>query len=216
MAIQARSIEDAEMVMNLATDGDNEPIEIPGSTNKIIEFGNNFNGYIHSFIITIGEQDGGAFYIWNPIIADFQACDGGGCSHSTACIGFNVYPDTTSCVQSTYIYIYNYVGEISYDYCTDFDSMLGCQNCLLPAYADTGSPILCVCDLPESGVTPNKVCGCGWSCATCADSTTCASCIVQTGVDPALPCGCLDGYWDTGNSCISNYIYILYYIYIYI
>ena len=69
--------------------------------------------------------------------------------------------------------------------------------------------------------------GCGWTCNTCKDVTTCGSCAYKEGVAATPPCGCdiANGYFEDGEECsicskgsyaIGNQCHGTLYIYIYI
>ena len=103
--IAVRSIDDPDKELNHETTGPEETLALPGSTNKIIEFGSNFNGNIHSIRLTVGESEGGdKLSNWESEKKSFEKCKGKGAEtcalHKMACIGFtDKYPDN-QCILS--------------------------------------------------------------------------------------------------------------------
>ena len=226
--ISARSLEDPGSTFNQNTHGDGEEIGIQRVVNKYLEFGKNFNGFIHNIAIYVGSADIGSTLFWRTMNGDYEYCDSG-CTHSMACIGFtDAYPDN-QCLQGIYIYK-DYLATTDFEYCTIFDEIIGCTECLHPSVLQPDGT--CLCSFTISGVIPNRVCGCapglytkpngdcvsnyiyiyiyigcgdGWSCEICASETDCKTCnISQVGVAEALPCGCdtaREFYEKTSGSC---------------
>ena len=59
---------------------------------------------------------------------------------------------------SRYVYnIYIIVDANVYDYCIEFESLIGCKACKFPSELEGTA---CVCGLTETGISPHKICGC--------------------------------------------------------